>query len=242
MRLIAFTLLLLLISCGNETQKPPYLKNAKPGNLQFFETYTLHEIYPHWQAACNPMTGGDTTVSKGKESMLKIDPRGLRELVHPTQFAVGYVYEEDVAKVDAMLAIPEIKNLFPKNLRFMWSYKAEKTEGETGTKIYSLYAIKVSDDGKAVIDGRHIETVETAIADYNGMPVIRITMTDQGAHDWAIMTRKNIGLPIAITINNYVLSCPVVNGAITGGETEISGNFTKAEAEELAASIYAGRK
>ncbi|TSJ46380.1 SecDF P1 head subdomain-containing protein [Fluviicola chungangensis] len=241
MKCIPLLLLSIIFSCGSGS-KPLNLKNAKPGNLQFFETYNIQEIYPYWQAACNPMHGNDTTVSKGKESMLKIDPRGLRGLVHASEFMIGYVYEEDLSKVDAMLAIPEIKNLFPKDLRFMWSFKAESVDNGSGAKTYSLYAIKIPDGGKAKIDGRHIETVETAIADYNGMPVIRISMNDQGSHDWEIMTRKNIGRPIAITIDDHVLSCPVVNDAITGGETEISGNFTKKEAEELAARIHAGIK
>jgi SecD/SecF fusion protein len=66
-------------------------------------------------------------------------------------------------------------------------------------------------------------------------------MTKQGQHDWEVMTAKNLGLPIAITIDNHVLSCPVVTGVISGGETEISGNFSVAEAEELAARINKGK-
>lgn len=239
MKLIPFLLAIILLSCGSGP-KPLNLKNAKPGNLEFFETYSFSEIAPSWEAACKWVHEQDTIAAK-ENIPLTENPRGLNALVRPhTDFMVGYVKEEDMRDVEALLALPEVKAKFPKDIRFLWSYGVEDVQNYH--KMYSLYAVKVPEGGKAKIDGRHIETVETAIADYNGMPVIRISMNDQGSHDWEIMTSKNVGRAIAISLNDHVLSCPVVNGVIAGGETEISGNFTKAQAEELAASIYMGRK
>lgn len=239
MKIIPFLLVVALFSCGNEAEKP-LPKNVKPGDLQFFETYSFTEIAPSWEAACNWINDHDTLAQKENISVTE-NPRGLNALVRPyTDFMVGYVKEEDMFKVDVLLATPEVKAKFPKDLRFMWSYGVEEIRDYH--KMYALYAIRVPSGNKALIDGRHIKSAEASTSQFTGQPIISIAMTDQGTHDWEIMTTKNIGRAIAITIDDHVLSCPIVNGVISGGNTEISGNFTKAKAEELAARIAGRRK
>lgn len=232
MKLLPFVLILVLTACGNESGNIN-LKNVKPGNVQFFETYKLDEIMDSWSAASTWVSAQDSLIPQE-------DPNGLAALVHISlENMQAYAAEKDIPRVDSLLALQGVKDNFPKNLRFMWSFSPE--EAPNGKKMFVLYAIKMPDTGKAIVDGRYIQSAETAIADYNQMPVIRISMNEQGAHDWEIMTRKNIGRPIAITIDDHVLSCPVVNGAIAGGETEISGSFSKTQAEELAARINLGK-
>lgn len=240
MRLLPFVLILVLTACGSETGNAP-LKNVQPGNVQFFETYGSNEILDSWNAACNWTHDHDSLALKDTLHLNEFNIRDLRRILQVTYDGNSFAYaeEEYIPIIDSILALPGFKNNFPKNLKFMWSFHKEKTPN--GTKMYVLYAVKVPDNGKAIVDGRYIQHAETAIAEYNQMPVVRITMNDQGAHDWEVMTRKNIGRPIAITIDNHVISCPVVNNAIAGGETEISGNFSKAEAEELAARINFGK-
>ncbi len=239
MKLIYFLLSVFLFSCGSQSQ-PPHLKHVKAGNLQFFETYSFAEIAPSWETACKWIHEHDTLAAKKNLSMTE-NPGGLNALVRPnSNFTMWYANEEDMSRVDAMLAIPEVKKIFPADLRFMWSYGVEETQN--GHKMYALYVVKVPTGNKAIVDGKSIISAEATISEYMQRPVVSITMDSKGAHDWEIMTRKNIGRTIAITIDDHVLSCPVVNDAIAGGKTEISGNFTKAEAEELAARIYAGRK
>ena len=235
MKLIPFILLSILFSCGSGSKK---LKNVKPGTLQFFETYTMPEIQYSWNAACDTVSNNDTLALQGKVNLMEI---GLRGLVHPgTNYMIGYVDEKDRTKVDALLATPNVRACFPEDLEFIWSYGLE--EIQRGKKEYVLYAIKVPPGNKALVDGRHIETAETDISQYNQSPVIKITMNKQGAHDWEVMTRENVGRSIAIVFDGRVISCPIVNDAISGGVTEISGNFTEAEAEELAARINAGTR
>ncbi len=237
MKLIPFISLFILFSCASGS-KPLNLKNVKPGTLQFFETYSLPEIQYSWNAACDTVSNSDTLALQGKVNLMEI---GLRGLVHPGMTnMIGYVDEENRTKVDALLAKPEVKACFPEDLKFAWSYGLE--EAQNGLKAHVLYAIKVPTGNKALVDGRHIERVETGISQYNQTPVISITMNKQGSHDWEVMTTKNIGRSIAISFDGQVLSCPVVNNTISGGVTEISGNFTEAEAEELAARINAGRR
>ncbi|MGV3613057.1 MAG: SecDF P1 head subdomain-containing protein [Fluviicola sp.] len=230
-----FFLTVLLFSCGSGS-KPP----GKPGNLQFFETYNTSEIYPSWQAACDWVNANDSLALQGKVSLSDMNSQGLGALVHPNgNNMVGYVYKEDISKVNQFLALPDVKKNFFKELRFMWSYKAQQEEN--GREMYALYAVKMPPGNKSIVSGKNIVNAEI-VESYNGSPAISIQMNDQGSHDWEIMTTKNVGRAIAIALNDQVLSCPVVYNAIAGGATEISGNFTEEEAEELAASIYAGRK
>jgi SecD/SecF fusion protein len=240
MKFIPLLLLLILFSCANEPRERD-LKNVKPGKLEFFETYSLSEILPSWNAACKWIKDHDTLALEGKVSMQEMDQRGLAALVQPNgEYMVGYVYEEDIPEVDKMLAMPEVKKNFFNDLRFLWSYGVEQEKN--GRKMVALYATKIPREKKAKIDGRHIVNAERGFNTQSNVPVITITMTQDGAHDWEIMTRNNIGRAIAITLDDHVLSCPIVNNTISGGSTEISGNFTAAQAEELANRIYAGRK
>ncbi len=239
MKFIPFLLLLAVFSCGSGS-KPLNLKNVRPGNLQFFEVYSTNEISDDWLKACKISAEMDTSAQQEQSSLQQT--RGLSSYIQiPMPNSIGYIKESDIPAVDSILARPEIAKLFPKDLRFMWDFASDDLSDQGIGKVVALYTVKVPRGNKAIIDGRHIQTAETAISEYTKQPVIRITMTDKGANDWEVMTTKNVGLPIAITIDNHVLSCPVVNGAISGGETEISGNFSYAEAEELAARIQLGK-
>jgi SecD/SecF fusion protein len=85
--------------------------------------------------------------------------------------------------------------------------------------------------------------VEEAKQDYDerGKPAIKMVMTNAGSKVWARMTGKNVGRPIAIALDDIVYSAPNVNGAIEGGNSEISGNFTVEEAQDLANILKSGK-
>lgn len=227
-----------LMACSSEPESLP-LKNVKSLNIQFFETYNREEILDSWQTAIKLAHERDTS-SEEMKALLK-DVTGLENWVSFEGVgAFGYVEEEDIQSVNSILDNTEIKELFPKDLQFMWSFNVEDTVNFK--KRYALYAVKVPENGEAKIDGRHIMGALSGISDYNHMPIINLTMTTEGAHDWEIMTGKNIGRSIAITVDRKVLCCPRVMDRIGSGAMEISGNFTKKQAEELAAQIMAGRK
>ena len=66
-------------------------------------------------------------------------------------------------------------------------------------------------------------------------------MNAEGSKIWARLTKENIGREIAIVLDNYVYSFPTVNTEITGGSSEISGNFTPEEAKDLANVLKSGK-
>ena len=68
-----------------------------------------------------------------------------------------------------------------------------------------------------------------------------MTMNAEGANIWARMTKENIGKQIAIVLDGMVYSYPVVNSEISGGSSQITGNFTLDEAEDLANVLKSGK-
>jgi SecD/SecF fusion protein len=65
-------------------------------------------------------------------------------------------------------------------------------------------------------------------------PQVSMSMNGEGAKEWARLTRENVGRQIAIVLDNYVYSFPVVRQEIKGGNSSISGGFTLEEATDLA--------
>ena len=101
----------------------------------------------------------------------------------------------------------------------------------------SPYPPEVLNVQKAVLlDSSDVKNA-TATVGRIGQPFIDIKLTDNGSKRFAEVTRQNIGKRLAIVIDGKLYSAPRINSAITGGEAEITGAFTKAEAENLAARL-----
>lgn len=74
----------------------------------------------------------------------------------------------------------------------------------------------------------------------DGQPVVNISFDAAGAEKFARITSANVGQPFAIVIDGEVLSTPIINEPIVGGQAQISGNFTQQSAEQLAAALASG--
>lgn len=73
-----------------------------------------------------------------------------------------------------------------------------------------------------------------------GKPVVNIEFTDVGREKFARVTQQNIGKPLAILLDNRIISAPNINDAIVGGRAEISGQFTPDEMRDLVIKLNAG--
>ena len=70
-----------------------------------------------------------------------------------------------------------------------------------------------------------------------GVYMIDLEFTDDGAKLWEGMTTANVGRQVAVSVGNQVATAPLVQTVITGGATQLSGNFTEDEARRLAELI-----
>lgn len=144
----------------------------------------------------------------------------------------------DTAKINDIFARPEVRAIFPPNMKFLWDVKP--IAGDNRQEFVELYAVKKGRDGKAPLSGDAINDARQDF-DQQGQPEINMTMNPTGAKKWARLTGNNVGRQVAIVLDNYVYSAPVVQAEITGGSSSISGNFTIEEAQDLANILKAGK-
>ncbi|MGV3538219.1 MAG: protein translocase subunit SecDF [Rufibacter sp.] len=144
----------------------------------------------------------------------------------------------DTAKVNALFAKPEVRALFPQNLRFVWGVKP--IVANDGAEFLELYAVKKGRDGKAPLTGEYIADARQDY-DQSGRPEVTMSMNAAGAKKWQRLTGENIGRQVAIVLDDYVYSAPVVQSEISGGNSSISGSFSIEEAQDLANILKAGK-
>ena len=153
---------------------------------------------------------------------------------------IGYAHYADTALVNKYLAMPQVKQMFPPEFKAMWSVKASQMD--PNQNIFELVAIKAtSRDGKAPLDGGVVTDARVQYGNTGGNPEVSMSMNAEGANIWARMTKENIGKQIAIVLDGMVYSYPTVNGEISGGSSQITGNFTLEEAEDLANVLKSGK-
>ena len=150
---------------------------------------------------------------------------------------VGYAHSRDLKQIDEYLAREEVKALLPRDLKLMWGVKAIDEDG----KIFELYAIKATQrNGRAPLEG---DVIVSANDDYdvNGRPSVSMTMNTEGARRWAQLTKQNINKPIAIALDGYIYSAPNVQNEITGGQSQITGQFSQEDTKDLANVLKSGK-
>ena len=155
---------------------------------------------------------------------------------------VGMARKQDMAKIDSLLDMRQIKSLLPSNVIFRWANKARGNDDQ----IYELYALKVTTrDGSPALGG---DVVTDANADFsqnqlgrNAEQEVSMAMNAEGAKTWARLTKDNIGNCIAIVLDDMVYSAPRVNAEITGGRSQITGQFSVEEAKDLANVLKSGK-
>ena len=165
-------------------------------------------------------------------SVLQLNPNGYGAVV-------GYADYKDTAQVNQYLAMKEVKEMLPKDLRLKWGVKAADFDKQG--RIFELYAIKSTErNGRAPLEGDVITDAKDEYDQFN-KPCVSMSMNTDGARRWAVLTKNNVGKAIAIVLDGYVYSAPNVNGEITGGHSQITGNFTPEVTKDLANVLKSGK-
>ena len=151
---------------------------------------------------------------------------------------LGAAVAADVATINKYLALPEVRDCFPADIAFKWGIKGEPMFDNR----LCLYAIKVERaDGKAPLDGSVISDARATYAQTGADAEVSMAMNSNGISEWSQLTADNIGKCIAIVLDGYVYSAPVVRNKIEGGNSSITGNFTIQEAQDLANVLKSGK-
>lgn len=162
---------------------------------------------------------------------------GNGRLIYPAE--IGMVKLKDTAAAMALLTTENVRKLTPAGLRICFGQpeKITKNKKETEQQV-RFYFIKTSADSQ-VITVLQNEDIEDARPDYDQYGKVQVNMEfkKRSVRKWTNMTRNNIGRPIAIVLDNTVLSAPNVISEIPDGVSTISGNFTVAECSMLAEAL-----
>ena len=152
---------------------------------------------------------------------------------------IGLSSSKDTSRVNAYLNMTQIKVLFPRDLKLMWSqnpYKQDPTK-----TMYELHAVKITTrDGRPPLGGDVITSARTSTG-VSGDVKVDMSMNSEGSKTWARMTRENIQRCLVVVLDGYVRSYPRVQNEINGGSTEITGDFTIDEADDLANILKSGK-
>jgi SecD/SecF fusion protein len=150
---------------------------------------------------------------------------------------VGVVLLKDTAKVNAYLNIPQIKQLFPSDLKFAWHFQPQGDE----MQYIRLHALKGTRNNLPVMEGTYVTDARVGTDPYTGQFNVSMNMNSEGAKKWANVTRENVNQAIAIVLDGLVYSAPNVSEEIKGGSSSISGDFSQAEADDLANILKSGK-
>lgn len=242
----------------------------RSANLQFWRTYTFAEVQEDLIAAATrlgeptataPVAQDSTQVdavvgdSVATDSVKAEAPKtaetkadGLFAYLQPSGYAespvVGYAKAADLDKIDAILKEAKERKLIREDLSLMWGSSPERDpKTKVPTDTYALYAIRTNRSMKPDLGG---DAVSSARSDFDTQygrnePMVSMQMSLEGGQKWARLTKENVGRSIAIVLDGVVYSAPNVNQEITGGNSQITGNFTVTEASDLANVLNSGK-
>ena len=234
-------------------------------SLEFWTTYNGQELLPALQradmavkkyldankeevvvaktATDAPALAAEVAEQTAEESAIQLsrERNPLLALLNPAYAGgavIGAATAADTVAINKYLAMPEARVCFPSDVRFKWGIKGDKlADGQ-----FFLYAIKVERaDGKAPLDGSVISDARATYAQTGSNAEVSMAMNSNGITEWAQLTGENVGKCIAIVLDGYVYSAPVVRGKIEGGNSSISGDFTIQEAQDLANVLKSGK-
>lgn len=206
----------------------------RSANLEFYETYQATDLSNSLNALYARLDADTLYNAAPLAALLQTGGQGA---------TVGYAPDSrTIAEINQLLESPAAKSLLPSDLKLRWSVKPYIQNAQDGTEHnfgYALYALKAP-GGKPALDGKAVSDASSS-PDQFGRVEVSMRMNPEGARKWANVTGNNVGKQVAIVLDENVYSAPVVNQAIEGGQSSITGDFTVEEANDLANVLKSGK-
>lgn len=241
---------------------------SSKAELEFWETYKAEEMMGFLQSANEALKATvkqdvKAEVEKPADSINKLltdkdkDSTAAKKGNNPlfdkfiSQGGGPILLIADVKNIEVIngyLSRPEIRSLLPADKRyakFVWGKPVVKVDEKTKVESESaeLYALKGNRDNNAPMSGGVIVDARDSF-DQMGKPSVTMQMNGAGAKTWEELTGRAYTQKsfIAIVLDDVVYSAPgVTSGPISGGRSEISGNFEISETKDLANVLRAGK-
>jgi len=147
---------------------------------------------------------------------------------------VGRVLESDTARVNELLADPQVQSMIPPGVDFLWGARNLAPQGQE--PMYQLLAVQEEAD----LTGDVVTQASVTFTQQTNQPAVSMTMNSEGTRLWARLTRANVGEQFAIVLDDVVYSNPVVEEPITAGRSSIDGLESRQEAQDIVTILRSG--
>lgn len=151
-----------------------------------------------------------------------------------SQYADAFVKETDIDKLNSYLNRPEVKNVIPDNVEFLYGAKPEAVHD--GENIYRLYLVNKTSE----LTGGVITDAQANIDPSTTQAIVNMQMNAEGAREWARITGANIKKRCAVVLDGAIYSAPVIQNKIPNGSSQITGMADMNEAKLLEIVLKAG--
>ncbi len=185
-------------------------------------------------------TKADTVKSASEPGKPDQQRRSLLEFLKPVNSGsfIGVVEAKDSGLVREYLESDLLRRHFPPDARFAYGIPDKNNK-----KQLPLYVLRTYGRDQAPIEGEVITEARQDFDPTTSRPVVAMNMNPAGANQWATITEKSAQekIPIAIVMDGIIYSAPIANEKITGGRSQIAGDFTVQEAQDLANLLKIGK-
>lgn len=166
----------------------------------------------------------------------RVDPEGTREIS---------IQRQGIDRV--LIQVPGLQD--PTELREILG-KVAKLEfrlvAEPGANAADIETLPSEESGsmqverRVMVDGADLISAEPGFDQRSGQPIVNFRFNVNGARKFGQVTTENVGKPFAIILDNKIISAPRIISPITGGQGQISGNFTVESANQLSILLRSG--
>ncbi|WP_121355006.1 protein translocase subunit SecDF [Flavisolibacter nicotianae] len=179
----------------------------------------------------------DTSALAGNNPLLKLFQQagyGLVVAARDTDLVRTYLNSDVVRRAFTEAGLADA--------RFSFGIPGRDANGKR-LNVVPFWVLKTANSEKAPMEGDVITTAAQSYDQMGGKPTVTMDIGPAGNQKWGRLTETSNKeqRPIAITLDDIVYSAPVARDKITGGRTEISGDFTLEEAQDLANILKAGK-
>ncbi|MBL0374878.1 protein translocase subunit SecDF [Rhizobium sp. KVB221] len=148
------------------------------------------------------------------------DPQRLKAILNQTAKLTFHLVDNSMPAVDAVNGRP------PANSEVVYSNDDPPVP----------YLIQKT----AILSGENLVDAQPGFNQQNSEPIVSFRFDSAGAQKFGRVTQEHVGEPFAVILDNQVITAPVINEPILGGQGQISGNFTVESANDLAVLLRAG--
>ena len=180
-------------------------------------------------AGADAADAAETNPLVGKLQLVQVDPSSNSPIV-------GQVVESDTAEVARLLADPGAARLIPPGVRFLFTAGPDAGVDVNGEGVYYVVAV----NERVELDGEVITDAGPDFDPYTNAPMVSLTMDGAGGSRWSQITGANRGKPVVIVLDDLVYTFPTINERIPNGRTQISGQFSLQEVNDIVTVLKSG--